>query len=765
MRWKGKEFFKGARYAALLSFFILGLVLLIGCSKSTDPSTGIFVDSPVAGLNYSTPTTSGTTNVNGNFGFYGSETVTFSIGALALGSSPGKATVTPSDIVSGATGVTDQRVSNIGRLLQTLDEDGDLNNGIKINAQTAAIVSANASGFNFNQTELAFNADPKVVALLAALNLNNAAGFTSGEAGGRKLRSAADAQAHMLASTSDRKSVTTTFGAVKGYAYDAGTWAWKGIPYAKPPVGALRWKAPLDPDPWTGVREATAPCSECTQQVYNQYWVSSNAFIGSENCLYLDIYAPNTTATNLPVYVFSHGGSNNFGSAKQYDGSYLAKRGNIIVVFVQYRLAALGFLTHPALRTSGTDEDKSGNYGTLDHVKALTWVKNNIAFFGGDPTKVIVGGESAGAHNTMNLIVSPKGAGLFRGAFMESAAMDPFTVAAADTMTNTTIQGLLIRDGLATNAASATTYLNGMTNAQIETYLRSKTAELIMRARRDGTGADGTGSMATHSAIRDGVVIRDNTWTGAIAAGTYNKVPVVIGSNQYEWKAFMYLYGAAVKAYSGGTVPSSSYSWLDLFKVMGVGGTLALTDVLPTQTDRNLYEAIGSLRSRQWKASYVDAIARALKTNDATNNVYAYFFKWKGGGDPARADFATLFGAGHAMDIPFFQGQSQDAWNYSFTAANQAGRVALQGAMMDYLISFDKTLNPNPSGSSLLSWPQWSNTAGDTKSIIFDANLTNYLLTYDTTEETLAGLSPEITAARATYPNAVAVFTMFGIVP
>jgi para-nitrobenzyl esterase len=435
----------------------------------------------------------------------------------------------------------------------------------------------------------------------------------------------------------------------------------------------------------------------------------------------------------------------------------------MIVVFVQYRLAALGFLTHPSLRTSGTDEDKSGDYGTLDHIKALTWVKNNIAAFGGDPTKVIVGGQSAGAHNTMNLIVSPKGAGLFRGAFVQSAAMDPYTVTAADAMTNTTIKGLLIRDGLATDAASATTYLNSMTNAQIESYLRAKTAEQIMKSRRDGTGAVGSGSMASHSAIRDGVVIRDNSWTGAIAAGTYNKVPVVIGSTQYEWKDFMFLYGVPVKAYSGNTVPSSSYTWADLFKVIGVGGTLTLNAVLPTQTDKDLYEAIGSLRSRQWKATGVDAVARALKTNDATNSVYAYFFKWKGGGDPARADFATLFGAAHAMDIPFFHGRTEDGWNYSFTAANKAGREALQGAMMDYLISFAKTLDPNPAGSTLLAWPQWSNTAGATKAITFDANLTNYLLTYDTTEETLVGLAPEIAAAKAAYPNAAYVFTIFGM--
>jgi para-nitrobenzyl esterase len=302
-----------------------------------------------------------------------------------------------------------------------------------------------------------------------------------------------------------------------------------------------------------------------------------------------------------------------------------------------------------------------------------------------------------------------------------------------------------------------------MTNAQIESYLRSKTAELIMRARRDGTGADGTGSMASHSAIRDGNVIRDNTWTGAIAAGNYNKVPLVIGSTRYEWKDFMALYGAVVKSYTGGTVPSSSYSWLDLFKVIGVGGSLTLNAILPLDADKDLYAKIGDLRSRQWKATGVDVITRALKTNDAGNNVYAYLFKWSGGGDPALADFATLFGAAHAMDIPFFHGRTTDAWSYSFTAANQTGRVALQGAMMDYLISFVKTLNPNPSGSTLLTWPQWDNATGGPKVITFDANLSNYVMAIDNTEVTLAGLAPEIAAAKALYPTAALAFTVNGL--
>ncbi|MCX8025677.1 MAG: carboxylesterase family protein, partial [Thermanaerothrix sp.] len=523
-------------------------------------------------------------------------------------------------------------------------------------------------------------------------------------------------------------------------------WVWKGIPYAKPPVGSLRWKAPQDPDSWTGVREATTGCDVCIQQIYSRYWMSSNAFVGSEDCLYLDVYRPRTSDTNLPVFMWIHGGSNNFGSAKQYDGSALAKRGNIIVVVVQYRLNAMGFLTHPALRTTGTDEDKSGNYGTLDQIKALNWIKNNIANFGGDPNKVVVGGQSAGAHNTMNLIISPLAQGLFRGAVVMSAAMPLVSVNDADIRTTNTLKKLIIEDKLAADDNSATAYVNAKSNDWIASYLREKSARAILQARILGDG----GSMNTHSAIKDGKVIRNSTWNAAIAAGNYNKVPIIFGTTQYEIKDFLPLYGQVMKSLGVG-LPTSQYTWFNLFNVIGVLGSLSLNDVLPTDLDKNIYSDIADILSRQWKLTAVDALARNFKTHDGTNNIWAYRFDWKGGGDPKLSDFAFIFGAAHAMEIPFFFGNSQDAWNYSFTATNRAGRIALQGAMMDYLASFVKTLNPNPTGSSLPSWAQWSNNTGASKFISFDADLNNYIISMKDTEETAANIQAKRAALTTTY--------------
>lgn len=551
------------------------------------------------------------------------------------------------------------------------------------------------------------------------------------------------------------KTVSTDFGDVRGTTIDE-AWVWKGIPYAKAPIGNLRWKAPVDPEAWDGVRDASEACSECVQQVYTATWFSANAFIGSEDCLYLDIYAPRTGAKNLPVYFYIHGGSNNFGSAKQYNGSEIAKRGNMIVVYVQYRLNAMGFLTHPSLRQNGDTLDDSGNYGILDIQKALEWVQDNIDAFGGDPTKVVVGGQSAGAHNIMNLLTSPRPAN-FRGVFTQSVAgpdlMYLRTVPESDVWTNQTIDGLLIRGGFAADATAAAALRATMSNAQIANFLRSQPAELVARCRRDGTGADGSGSMSMHSAIRDGNVIRDAIWTESIAAGNYHKVPVVNGGTRYEWRNFAPLYGGVVKTYTGGLVPSGAYSWLQLWNVIGIlTPVMDVDDVLPLQADKNMYTTLTDLRSRKWRLNGVDDINRALKANDPANPVYGFVFKWAGGGDPARADFAAYFGAGHGMDIPFFQGRPTDAWNYSFTAANQAGRVALQGAMMDYLIAFVKTLDPNPVRSVLPVWPQWDTAVGGPKVITFDATLTNYLLAVDNNEVIAADLNAEIAAAKVTYP-------------
>lgn len=542
-------------------------------------------------------------------------------------------------------------------------------------------------------------------------------------------------------------TVNTASGDVKGTTIDD-AWVWKGIPYAKPPVGDLRWKAPVDPDPWTGVRDATSPSSECSQQVTDKFWrPAAGQFTGSEDCLYLDIYRPMTLEKGLPVYVWIHGGANIIGSAQLYNGAALAKRGNMIIVVIQYRLGMLGWLTHPALR-HGSADDNSGNYGTLDTMKALAWVQKNIKAFGGDPDKVTVGGQSAGGQHVMNLVISPK-TNKFTKAFAESPALASLmplrTQAAGDAQTNAIIDRLLISDGLAANIPSADAYRAGMSDSDIAAYLRGKTPVQIMQA---AIASSPTGSMPVPTPFMDGTVLPTTDWLTAINNGNFKKVPLIIGTTKYEFKDLMTLYASLLALFG---VPSSApaYTWNDLYNVINEAGTPTLNQVLPTPADQFVYEATGLMKSREWQ-SECNTIARAIKTNNTANTVYSYLFTWTGGGDPALADFSFIFGASHAQDVPFFFGDKTDLFKgYTFTAANHDGRVALQKAMMDYLTSFVKTGNTNAACSRLPEWTQWSNEAADPKFITFDANLDNYILTMDAAEAT-----PAIVAAeRAAYLN------------
>jgi para-nitrobenzyl esterase len=540
---------------------------------------------------------------------------------------------------------------------------------------------------------------------------------------------------------------STEYGKVEGiYNEETDTYAWLGVPYAKPPVGDLRWRAPQDPDPWDGIRDATKQCSECTQLYTTSKWIRMSWAIGDEDCLYLDIYSPKTRKKDLPVYVWIHGGSNNFGSAKQYNGSVLASRSNVVVVVVQYRLGPLGWLTHPALR-KGDPLDDSGNFGTLDHIQALKWIRNNIRAFGGDPRNVLITGESAGAHNVMNLVISPLAKGLFHKAMSESGGMVTRPVAYGEVQAEATIAALLAADEL---SGIPDMDLDGdVDDNDTELYLRSKSSYEIFEAYYASYF-----SLPTYDAYQDGVVIPGSV-VSTIRSGNYNKVPIILGANEYETKAFMPLYGKAVKEglsffYPGfPTVPSTSYTWFDLIGVLD-GDIPLLSDVLPLQTDKDVYEICGYYGSRNWRAKFVDERARALK--EQQNKVWAYYFKWGGpGSGPEPFDF--IYGAGHAMEIAFFFGDDNHMWGYSYTPENENGRKALQYAMMRYLANFAKTGNPN--GCGLQVWKKWSNKEGKPKVIVFDADLDKALISMSNEEVTFADVSAELFYVSSLLPTDV----------
>ena len=207
------------------------------------------------------------------------------------------------------------------------------------------------------------------------------------------------------------QSVPVTGGTVHGSQWN-GSFLFRGIPFAAPPVGDLRWKPPQPVVAWKGIREATAQPASCIQN--DQGWNYSDYLIGKEDCLTLDVRTPSMTG-KLPVLVWIHGGSNRAGGPNDIVLSDVGKQ--VVIVGVRYRLGIFGFLSHPALTA---EQGGSGNYGIMDQIAALRWVHENIARFGGDPANVTIAGESAGSQDVSLLLAAPAARGLFEKAIMES---------------------------------------------------------------------------------------------------------------------------------------------------------------------------------------------------------------------------------------------------------------------------------------------------------------------------------------------------------
>lgn len=217
--------------------------------------------------------------------------------------------------------------------------------------------------------------------------------------------------------------VKTEAGYVSGTS-EGGLWIYRGIPYAAPPIGDLRWRPPAPVQPWDGTREAKEFSAACPQPASADPSSGDTPANTSEDCLYLNVWTPAKSAgEKIPVMVFIHGGAfgQGAGSISLYDGTALAKKG-VIVVTLNYRLGALGFLAHPQLVKESTN-GSSGNYGLLDQLAALDWVQRNIAAFGGDPSRVTIFGESAGASSILLHLVSPQSRGLYQQAIVESGPL------------------------------------------------------------------------------------------------------------------------------------------------------------------------------------------------------------------------------------------------------------------------------------------------------------------------------------------------------
>lgn len=460
--------------------------------------------------------------------------------------------------------------------------------------------------------------------------------------------------------------VTTASGPVRGAVGggpDAGFRLFQGIPYAAAPVGALRWQPPVAPIPWTAVRDATKPGLRCIQDI------RADPDFGrptAEDCLNLTVWTPHgaTPDTPRPVMVWIHGGGFLNGSADIYNARWLATRGDIVVVSINYRLGALGFLAHPAL---AADRDQLGNYGLADQQAALRWVRDNISAFGGDPAKVTIAGESAGAMSVCDHLVAPESAGLFRGAIMQSG---PCQAQAA----------LPAAERISLDYAAKAGCGDRQTAARC---LRELPAERLI---------NGPPYVRIGSNVLTGPVTGTSRLPAAppsvLGRGTTARVPVLIGNTADEFTLFV----AMTYLRNNGLPP---YRTL-LADTFGAEAPLVAARYPLNRYDGSTALAYAAAVTDGVFACPIDAYATGLARRRGLA-VYAYEFSDRTA--PAPDPMRTLpfrVGASHALELRYL-------FDIGGAPALNADQRALADQMIDYWSRFVATGAPDTPG--LPTWP------------------------------------------------------------
>lgn len=530
---------------------------------------------------------------------------------------------------------------------------------------------------------------------------------------------------------------TTSYGPIVGVndASASETYFWKGIPFAKPPVGALRWKPPAEPDSWSQPLATRKFGNACIQngRIYgpglnNTYdatiGTTLNTPVGSEDCLTLNVWRPASDESGLPVILFLYGGSNISGytADPMYDGANLARTANAIVVTANYRVGVFGFLNLAQLK-NGTDPiADSGNFALLDNVQALKYIQSNIGNFGGDKNNVTVMGQSAGAINTWALLASPLTAGLMHrvaplsGGISLASELPSGTLPTLNPASTYAAQGnallynMLIADGKATDIASAQAYAATQSNAQIADYLRSRDAKAILTTVLS-KGLNSSGP------IPDGAVLPTDP-VAAISAGNYRKMPVLASNTAEEGKLFQSLFGLLPGHKPGFIISDANRFALMMNYQPDAPPAVGLADLidpsyLPPDTPGTGYNATAAFFTTNFFGASRDNVLNALKSQQS--NVWYYQFNWA----QEPAPWNVVYGAAHAFDLPFiFRTFGPSLFsNVMNSSANQAGRLELSDAMMASIAAFAK--NGDPNNATLgVPWQPWP------RKLIFDATPT-----------------------------------------
>ena len=429
----------------------------------------------------------------------------------------------------------------------------------------------------------------------------------------------------------DDLKIITSSGVTEG-VFKQGVIKWDDIPYAKPPIGNLRWKAPRKIDQASNLilpKDGNF-CIQRTSILGGSSQFANDLISGSEDCLYLDIYAPkNKSNKSLPVMFWIHGGGNTSGLKDLYDFSKLVKKHNVIVVTINYRLGPLGWFTHPSIQEVQNDWDKTSNFGTLDIISALEWVNKNIISFGGDSDNITIFGESAGAHNVLSLLVSKKAKGLFNKAISMSGYTESISLEDAYRQNNQS----------STSNHSSWNVVNKIINNKLNKDKQYSNEE-IRNLLYSLSGKEFYQYYASRESYEelplltnDGIVIPKIGLRDALSKKEHvNIVPTIAGSTRDEVKVWL-----AFSEYFV-TIDNSASSFLfNLPKV--------------SLKDEEAFEAFNYYRSNAWKIRGVNEPLNSL-SKAGNSELYSYRFDWDDRRKYILADFKKLFGAGHALEIP-----------------------------------------------------------------------------------------------------------------
>lgn len=456
--------------------------------------------------------------------------------------------------------------------------------------------------------------------------------------------------------SADQLQVETTKGAVIG-AKAGATFVFKGIPYAAPPVGELRFQAPEPHSPWSTPLEAKTYGAKCLQIPFSS---SGRETQGSEDCLFLNVWRPaNTELSKLPVMVWVHGGGNVNGSSNDsllgvdiYDGAWLSEHGPAVIVTINYRLGPLGFLAHPKVG--------SGNYALLDQLAALRWVQENAASFGGDASNVTLFGESAGAINTLSLLASPLSKGLFHRAIVQSGFLVEIPLAVSEEI-----------------GVKLSTSVGCEEKEDTAACLRTLSGAAILAAADYG----GVGKLRASVPTIDGNVLSAGL-LDTFRSGRAASVPLLIGATRDEMSTL----GAIAADTDKVTTPEIFEERVRGYYGEKAEGVLALYPVSSFVSPRR---AIEELLGDDAVHCPTRRIARALR---GAAPVWNYLFSHVGD-----HPFSAPYRAAHAFEVPY-------VFHNQVPLLTTPREKELADKIATYWLNFARSGNPN--SESLPPWPR-----------------------------------------------------------